>query len=49
MTPMNESIMKDDRRGRLCYSLEQKITIVEAYLLSGLSVPRVATLHGVNY
>jgi hypothetical protein len=41
--------MKTDRRGRLRYSPEQKKTIVDAYLASGLSAPRFATLHGVNY
>jgi transposase-like protein len=46
---MNESIMKTDRRGRLRYTPEQKNTIVEAYQASGLSAPRFATLHGVNY
>ena len=46
---MNESIMKADRRGRLRYTLEQKKTMVDAYLVSGLSAPRFATLHGVNY
>ena len=49
MTPMNESIMKADRRGRLRYTPEQKKTMVDAYLVSGLSAPRFATLHGVNY
>jgi transposase-like protein len=46
---MNESLMKADRRGRLRYSPEQKKTMVDAYLASGLSAPRFATLHGVNY
>lgn len=46
---MNESLMKTDRRGRLRYRPEQKKTMVEAYLASGLSAPRFATLHGVNY
>ena len=46
---MNESIMKTDRRGRLRYTPEQKNTMVEAYLASGLSAPRFASLHGVNY
>ena len=46
---MNESIMKADRRGRLRYTPEQKKTMVDAYLASGLSAPRFATLHGVNY
>lgn len=46
---MNESILKADRRGRLRYTPEQKKIMVEAYLASGLSAPRFATLHGVNY
>jgi transposase-like protein len=46
---MNDSIMKTDRRGRLRYSSEQKAAIVEAYQSSGLSGPRFAALHGVNY
>jgi transposase-like protein len=46
---MNESIMKTDKRGRLRYTQEQKKTMVEAYQASGLSAPRFATLHGVNY
>ena len=46
---MNESIMKTDRRGRLRYTPEQKMTMIEAYLASGLSAPRFATLHGVKY
>ena len=49
MTAMNESIMKIDRRGRLRYTPEQKNTMVDAYLASGLSAPRFASLHGVNY
>ena len=46
---MNESLMKTDRRGRLRYTPEQKRTMVDAYLASGLSAPRFASLHGVNY
>jgi transposase-like protein len=49
MTPMNESIMKTDQIGRLRYTLEQKQTMVEAYRASGLSAPRFAAHHGVNY
>ena len=49
MTRMNESIIKADRLGRMRYTPEQKKTMVDAYLTSGLSVPRFATLHGVNY
>jgi transposase-like protein len=46
---MNESILKTDRRGRLRYTPEQKQTMVDAYRASGLSAPRFAALHGVNY
>ena len=46
---MNESIMKTDRRGRMRYTPEQKKTMVDAYLASGLSAPRFASLHGVPY
>jgi transposase-like protein len=46
---MNDPIMKADRRGRLRYSSEHKAAIVEAYQSSGLSGPRFAALHGVNY
>lgn len=49
MTPMNESMMKADRRGRLRYTPEQKQTMVDAYRASGLSAPRFAAHHGVNY
>ena len=41
--------MKTDRRGRLRYTAEQKETMVDAYLTSGLTTPRFAALHGVNY
>lgn len=46
---MNESMMKADRRGRLRYTPEQKQTMVDAYRASGLSAPRFAAHHGVNY
>jgi len=49
MTPMNESILKTDRHGRLRYTPEQKKTMVDAYRASGLSAPRFAAHHGVNY
>lgn len=49
MTDMNEVILKADRRGRLRYTKEQKQALVEAYESSGLSGPRFASLHGVNY
>ena len=46
---MNESMMKADRRGRLRYTPEQKQMMVDAYRASGLSAPRFAAHHGVNY
>lgn len=49
MTDMNEMILKADRRGRLRYTSEQKEALVAAYAASGLSGPRFAALHGVNY
>jgi hypothetical protein len=49
MTATNHSILKSDRRGRLRYSEDQKSALVEAYQTSGLSGPRFAALHGVNY
>jgi transposase-like protein len=49
MTDMNEVILKADRRGRLRYTPEQKQALIEAYQTSGLSCPRFAAMHGVNY
>ena len=49
MTATNDVIMKADRRGRLRYSAEQKAALVEAYDTSGVSGPRFAAIHGVNY
>ena len=46
---MNESLLKTDRIGRLRYTSEQKKTLVDAYRASGLSAPRFAAHHGVNY
>jgi transposase-like protein len=46
---MNESLLKTDKIGRLRYTSEQKKTMVDAYRASGLSAPRFAALHGVNY
>lgn len=46
---MNESLLKTDKIGRLRYTPVQKKTMVDAYFGSGLSAPRFATLHGVNY
>lgn len=46
---MNESLLKTDQIGRLRYTPEQKQTMVDAYWASGLSAPRFAAHHGVNY
>lgn len=46
---MNESVLKTDQIGRLRYTSEQKQTMVDAYRTSGLSAPRFAAHHGVNY
>ena len=46
---MNESLLKADKLGRLRYTSEQKKTMVQAYRASGLSAPRFAAHHGVNY
>lgn len=49
MNATHDSLVKFDRRGRLRYAPEQKAALVEAYAASGLSGPKFATLHGVNY
>ena len=49
MTPMNESVLKTDQTGRLRYTPEQKKIMLDAYRASGLSAPRFAAHHGVNY
>ena len=49
MTATHDTIMKADRRGRLRFSPEQRITLLKAYQASGLSGPRFAALHGVKY
>lgn len=46
---MNDSLLKTDKIGRLRYTSEQKKTMVDAYWASGLSAPRFAAHHGVNY
>ena len=47
MTATHDSILKVNRRGRLCDSAEQRSALVEAYPSSGLSGPRFAALHGM--
>jgi transposase-like protein len=49
MNATHDSLVKFDRRGRLRYGPEQKAALVEAYAASGLSGPKFAALHGVNY
>jgi len=49
MTATNEMIMKADRRGRLRYTTEQKAALMAAFDTSGVSGPRFAAIHGVNY
>ena len=49
MNATHDSLVKFDRRGRLRYAPEQKAALVEAYAKSGLSGPKFAALHGVNY
>ena len=49
MTATSDYILKADRRGRLRYSPEQRLALVDAYQSSGLSGPRFAEIHGVAY
>ena len=49
MNATHDSLVKFDRRGRLRYAPDQKAALVEAYAASGLSGPKFAALHGVNY
>jgi hypothetical protein len=49
MNATHDAIVRSDRRGRLRYAPEQKAAILEAYTKSGLSGPKFAALHGVNY
>lgn len=41
--------MKVDGRGRLRYTAEQRVSLLNAYDASGLSGPKFAALHGVKY
>ena len=41
MTPMNESLLKADKLGRLRDTSEQKKTMVQAYRASGLNAPQI--------
>ena len=49
MTATHDEIVKSDRRGRLCYTQEQRDALVKACKASGLSTPRFAAIHGVKY
>jgi len=49
MTETHDMILKTDRRGRLRFSPEQRSAMLEAYDASGLSGPKFAQLHGINY
>ncbi|MEI7911787.1 MAG: IS66 family insertion sequence element accessory protein TnpB [Verrucomicrobiota bacterium] len=49
MTETHEIILKSDRRGRIRFTPEQRTAMVDAYDTSGLSRPKFAKLHGVNY
>jgi len=49
MTETHDMILKTDRRGRLRFTHEQRNAMLEAYDASGLSGPKFAQLHGINY
>ena len=49
MNTTHEDLVKCDRRGRLRYAPGQRQALLEAYATSGLSGPKFAALHGVNY
>ena len=49
MTATHDTILKADRSGRLRFSPEQRLALLQAYQTSGLSGPRFAALHGVKY
>ena len=49
MTETHDIILKSDRRGRIRFTPEQRTAMLEAYDASGLSGPKFAQLHGVNY
>jgi transposase-like protein len=49
MTETHDIILKSDRRGRLRFTPEQRSAMLAAYDTSGLSGPKFAQLHGVNY
>ena len=49
MTATHDIVIKSDRRGRLRFTPGQRATMLEAYDASGLSGPKFAQLHGINY
>ena len=49
MTDTHHAIIKADRRGRLRFAPDQLATLFAAYDTSGLSGPKFAQLHGLNY
>ena len=49
MTETHAIILKSDRRGRLRFTPEQRLALLDAYDASGLSGPKFAQLHGLNY
>jgi hypothetical protein len=55
MTALNESLILQDRLGRMRFTREQRNTLQDAFEgsglsgLSGLSGPQFARLHGVAY
>jgi hypothetical protein len=49
MTETHAIILKSDRRGRLRFTPEQRLALLDAYDASDLSGPKFAQLHGVNY
>jgi transposase-like protein len=49
MTATHDIVIKSDRRGRLRFTPGQRAAMLEAYDASGLSGPKFAQLHGINY
>ena len=49
MTDTHHAIIKADQRGRLHFTPDQRATLLAAYDTSGLSGPKFAQLHGLNY
>jgi transposase-like protein len=49
MTDTHHAIIKADQRGRLRFTPDQRATLLAAYDTSGLSGPKFAQLHGLNY